>query len=327
MPRVKTALETPDVFGSLGVRLGIGRNRYTIAPGLYGVGSPGSQSPVLVTANYKLTFDTLRRALDGIDAWILVLDTRGINVWCAAGKGTFSTAELVRRVKQTGLERLVAHRRLVLPQLAATGVAGHRVKKHCGFEVVWGPVRAADLKRFLASGDRADDGMRRVTFSLWERLVLIPVEIAEIRKYLLWAGLAVFALSGLGPGWFSVQAVWQRGILLAGACAVGIAAGALAVPLLLPWLPARAFALKGAQTGAVAGLLTLPALWGRANALEILALMVCTTAVGSFLGMNFTGATPFTSPSGVEKEMRRAIPLQTAALVVAAGLWVAGAFV
>jgi hypothetical protein len=43
--------------------------------------------------------------------------------------------------------------------------------------------------------------------------------------------------------------------------------------------------------------------------------------------MNFTGSTPFTSPSGVEKEMRKALPLQAAALLLAMVAWVASAFV
>jgi hypothetical protein len=52
-----------------------------------------------------------------------------------------------------------------------------------------------------------------------------------------------------------------------------------------------------------------------------------TVALSSYLAMNFTGSTPYTSPSGVEKEMRRAIPLQTAAAVLGLIIWVVSAFV
>ena len=326
VPRVRTVLDTADVLAGVKVRCGIGRNRYLVAPGLYCTGTPGENSPVLVTANYKLSFDILRRELSAIDAWILVLDTHGINVWCAAGKGTFSTAEVVRCVKNAGLERLVSHRQLVLPQLAATGVAAHRVKKACGFEIIWGPVRAKDFKRFLASGFDADAGMRQVTFSLWERFVLIPVELAVIPKYLVWVLVAGFILSGIGPGGFSFDGAWYRGLMLAAACAAGIIGGAIAVPLLLPWLPARTFALKGLLTGGISGVMLAAAGWRYANGWELLALLICTGAFSSILAMNFTGATPFTSPSGVEKEMRRAIPWQGAALICAATIWVVSAF-
>ena len=50
--------------------------RYSVAPGLYAVGAPDRESDVLVTANYKLSFDTLRRELKGFNAWVLVLDTK-----------------------------------------------------------------------------------------------------------------------------------------------------------------------------------------------------------------------------------------------------------
>ena len=136
-----------DRLGALKVRLGIGRMAYTVTPGLYALGSPGPASNVFVSANYKLSFDILRGALKGMDAWILVLDTKGINVWCAAGKGTFGTAELAARVKATGLEQYVTHRKLVVPQLGAVGVSAHRVKKESGFSVKYGPVRARDIRR------------------------------------------------------------------------------------------------------------------------------------------------------------------------------------
>ena len=326
VPRVKTVLAAEDYRGMLRVRLGIGRYRYAIAPGLYAVGNPDRDAPVLVTANYKLTFNILRSALKNSDVWILVLDTLGINVWCAAGKGTFSTEEINNRVKSTGLETLVRHRRLILPQLGATGVAAHEVKKESGFEVVWGPVRSADIKSFLLAGMKADSHMRQVTFSFRERLVLIPVEAVLFFKHLVWLCLAAFFLSGISGDIFSIQNAWSRGLALIAACVGGVFAGAVAAPMLLPWLPARPFAVKGALTGACTGVAVVWMLPQAFGGWEILALILCTAVLSSFLAMNFTGATPFTSPSGVEKEMRRAIPLQAAAVLAAVGIWIGAAF-
>ncbi|KJS33706.1 MAG: hypothetical protein VR64_02480 [Desulfatitalea sp. BRH_c12] len=328
VPLIQTALAFRDRLGTIGVRLGLGRSNYKVAPGLYAVGHPDDSAEVLVTANYKLSFDHLRQSLQDIDAWLLVLDTRGINVWCAAGKGTFGTEELVRRIRHTGLSQVVSHRRLILPQLGATGVSALKVKKACGFEVVWGPVRATDLKRFLFAGRSCDASMRRVTFTLVERLVLVPVEITLLGKHLIGALLLIAVLSGIGPHVFSLAAAWQRGIWATAAVVAGIAAGCLLVPALLPWLPARSFALKGLLAGsAVAAVLTIgqwkaPMLTAGA----MLSLGMMTVAVSSFLAMNFTGSTPFTSPSGVEKEMRRYIPLQAGAIFVALVLWIASAF-
>ena len=131
---------------------------YKVDPGLYALGCPDDKSPVLISANYKLSFDTLRSALKGRHLWILVLDTDGVNVWCAAGKGTFSTAELVRRIEFSRLEEVVSHRRLIVPQLAAPGVAAHEVKKLSGFKVTYGPIRAADLPAFIDCGIQGDLG-------------------------------------------------------------------------------------------------------------------------------------------------------------------------
>jgi acetyl-CoA decarbonylase/synthase complex subunit gamma len=100
-------------------RVGAFRMHYTVPPGLYAVGEPTPESDVFVTANYKLSFDILRRELKEMDAWVLVLDTKSINVWCAAGKGTFGTNELVQRISAAKLDKVVSHRRLILPQLGA----------------------------------------------------------------------------------------------------------------------------------------------------------------------------------------------------------------
>ncbi|MEJ2725164.1 MAG: mercury methylation corrinoid protein HgcA, partial [Deltaproteobacteria bacterium] len=132
LPQVSSAHSWRDRLGALKVRWGLGRMHYTVDPGLYALGRPNEMSPVLVTANYKLTFDCLRKALPGLDLWILVLDTKGINVWCAAGKGTFGTVEIVQRIKSTHLDRLVSHREIILPQLSGPGVAPHLVKKLSG---------------------------------------------------------------------------------------------------------------------------------------------------------------------------------------------------
>jgi hypothetical protein len=325
--QVKTGLDTRDRLGTLLARSGLARFHYTVAPGLYAVGLPGPDSPVLVTANYKLTFDRLRTCLKGANAWLLVLNTRGINVWCAAGKGTFGTDEVVRRVRETGLDRVVNHRRLILPQYGATGVCGRKVQKRTGFKVVWGPVRVKDLQRFLDADQCAEPGMRRPTFTLAERAVLIPVEVVQALHKWPWVLLALFLLSGVGSSIFSVSAAWNRGLVLLATVLAGVLAGSALVPAFLPWLPGRAFACKGAVAGIAAG--TIPAAWYGAHAgvLEAAALLLAATAIGSYRGMAFTGCTPYTSPSGVEKEMRRAIPLQAGGAFLAAVLWVLSGFV
>ena len=327
IPKIKTALTTADRLGAVKVRLGLNRNQYKVAPGLYSIGDATETSPVLVTANYKLTFDMLRRELSGLDAWVLVLDTRGINVWCAAGKKTFSTPEVIQRVKQTRLTEVVSHQKLILPQLSATGVSAKQVKRGCGFKVIWGPIRATDIRAFLQSGMRAEKDMRLVSFTLWERMVLIPVELYFLRKYLLWILMASFFLSGIGSGLFSISLAWSRGVIIFTGCLLGIIAGAVAAPIMLPWLPVRAFALKGMITGLVLAVVMLLGLGNTVNLIESITLILLIVTVSSYLAMNFTGSTPYTSPSGVEREMRVAIPIQVGAMLLAIIGWVSAAFI
>jgi hypothetical protein len=326
VPRVHSRIGSRDLLGRWKVRWGIGRDRYRVAPGLYALGAPDGNAPVLVTANYKLTFDAVRRDGTGLDAWILVLDTRGINVWCAAGERTFGTEEVIRRVTEARLSEVVSHRRLILPQLGAPGVAAHEVRKGCGFSVVYGPVRARDIRKFLEGGMKASPAMRRVVFPTMDRLVLTPIEITGLLRPAGWAAVGLFLLAGVGPGIFSLGAAWERGFAAVAALAAGILTGAVVTPVLLPWLPGRAFSVKGGLAGGV--LAACAVMWQRGvlDALSALALLFAMTAVSSFVAMNFTGATPFTSPSGVEKEMRRALPVQAGLTVLAGLLWVGGAF-
>lgn len=129
VPQVATSLQFADRLGSFKARWNIGRINYSIEPGLYAVGTPSPESLALVSASYKMSFDRLRSELAGRFLWILILDTQGINVWCAASKGTFSTAELVHRIGATRLHDVVSHRTLILPQLGAPGVAAHEVPR------------------------------------------------------------------------------------------------------------------------------------------------------------------------------------------------------
>ena len=327
VPQIETCLRPGDLFGRWQMRWGLGRLRYRIAPGLYAIGTPGAEAPVLVTANYKLSFDSLRRELSGLDAWILVLETFGINVWCAAGKGTFGTDEVIRRVRESGLELVVAHRTLILPQLGAPGVAAHQVRRESGFKVLYGPVRAADIPAFLAAGQKATAAMRRVSFTTRERFILTPVELTSMLRPIGWAALLLLLLSLAGPQLLHPAAALGRGLAAIAAGLAGVFAGAVLTPLLLPWLPSRAFAAKGAMTGTALALTGLGCYWEQLGPWNGAALLLALPAVASWCAMNFTGSSTFTSPSGVEKEMRRAIPLQGLAVLIAGVAWIYGGFI
>ncbi len=325
IPLVSTTLSGKDHVGTIQARLGLNRDNYTVSPGLYGVGEPRKDSPVIVTANYKLTFDSVRKELKGIDAWLLVLDTCGINVWCAAGKGTFSTDELVERLEKTLLHNKIEHRKLILPQLGATGVSAQQIKKRTGFRVVYGPVRISDIKEFLRE-EKCDQKLRLVTFTFRERFELIPVEFYLFGKKVWWIFPILFLLSGIGPEIYDLDMVWARGANAAMAIILGGISGAMITPLLLPWIPGRAFAWKGLMSGFLFSIFFILFLGKSIGPFEKMSLICTLIAISSYLAMNFTGSTPYTSPSGVEKEMKIAIPLQAVLLIGGALLWIAAPF-
>lgn len=318
VPRVRTELDDIDRRGALKSRLSNFRMSFTVEPGLYAVGSPNYNSEVILSANYKLSFDHLRRELGGLDVWILVLDTDGINVWCAAGKGSFGTEEIILRIKESGLSFLVSHRRVISPQLGAPGIKAHEVKKGSGFRVHYGPVRAADLRAYIEAGLESTPEMRKVNFPFMERVVLTPMELIPSLKYFPLFVLIVLLAFGLRKeGIIFSDAIiggWPF-VLLGFAAAIS---GSVITPALLPWIPFRGFALKGLLTG-LAITFVLVELAG-IDAFENSMLLRATAyslfpVISSYIALQFTGSTTYTNMSGVNRELRHILPVYLIAVV------------
>jgi hypothetical protein len=329
IPVVPGSLNFKDFLGTAKVRLNVGRMKYSINPGLYAVGKPKKNSPVMVTANYKLTFDALRKELENINAWILVLDTRGINVWCAAGKGTFGTKELVNRIKETGLEKIVNHRKLLVPQLGAVGVSAHEIKKISGFKVIYGPIKAKDIPEFIQAGYKANEKMRSVGFNTWERLVLTPLEFVQGFKYIFILMVVFFILSGLNSSGFALNIMAKSGMLAIIALMTAYITGTILTPLFLPILTAKAFASKGANMVIPVFILMFQFFpdFQTMALVEKISWFFIMAPISSFFAMNFTGASTYTSLSGVKKEMKYAVPLQIISFAIGFVLWMVKRFV
>lgn len=294
-------------------RWGFRREGHLITPGLYALGKPGKESPVFVTANYTLSFDALRSALAGVDGYILVLDTRGINVWCAAGKGTFGTAELIRRIGAAGLADVVSHKKLILPQLGAPGVNAFEVTRRTGFKVEYGPVRAQDIPEYLRTG-QVTASMRQVDFPLRDRIVLIPVELVAA-----FVKVALLTIGGfLAGGWLAALAI-------VAAALTGIAL----FPVLMPYIPTKDYSTRGLLLGLIvaipfaAGELLIGASPDWAAYVSAFALLAGMPAISAYLALNFTGSTPYPSRTGVRKEIYTYIPVMAVMFALGALLMAA----
>ena len=257
--------------------------------GLRTVGDPDRSSPVLLTGNYDLTVRRVLRALRGLDAWLIVADSHGVNVWCAASGGHLGTHQVVTALKVARLESRVVHRQVIVPQLAATGIEAKEVRRRTGWIVRFGPADAKDIPTYLAANHEKTEAMRLVRFGLRDRLEMAAA----------WA--TPISLAAVAIGWRHLGAA----VVLVWALAVAVFLGYDRLPLSER---ARQITTGAAATAVVlivlaaVGALTLgPALAWTAAAIT------CT----GLLTFDFAGSTP-TAPAGLfeDKQLQVVLDLE-----------------
>jgi hypothetical protein len=247
-----------------------------VRPGLYAVGQPTPDSPVLVTGNFDLTVRRLVRAIDGqLDVWLLVADSAGINVWCAAGGGHFTAEKVIAAVKSSHLSEVVHHHALILPQLCANGVDGWRVRKEAGWGVHWGPIRAEDIPAYLIAKRKKTDAMRWSRFPLKARLEMVSATLG-LYGLLLLLPVLIFLRSQFWPIFVSL-------IMLS-----------YFYGLVQPWLPGRDGLLKSIPLAviAVAGLFVYSALWNPLPVPRLFNWSIGLTGLSVLISAEFQGMSP-----------------------------------
>ena len=269
-PRVTIRTLLPDLL------LLFLRIPYKFRTGLYAVGQPDASSPVLVTGNFDLTVRRLVKAIAGrANVWVLVADSAGINVWCAAGGGFFTAEKVIAALKSSHLDKVVNHHALVLPQLCANGVDGWRIREETGWGVHWGPVRAADIPAYLAGRRKKTDEMRWVRFPLKDRLEMVTVMLGFYGLLIL---LPVFI--------FLRHLFWPIGFSLVGLSYFYAVA--------LPWLPGRDGLYKSIPLTMItlAGFLVYNAFGNPMPSLQLFHWLVGLTGLSIFTAAEFQGMSP-----------------------------------
>lgn len=247
-----------------------------VHPGLYVVGQPDPDSPVLITGNFELTVRRLVRAIDNrMDAWVLVVDSVGINVWCAAGGGFFTAEKVIGALRVSDLEAIVGHRALILPQLCANGVDGWRIRQETGWDVNWGPVRAEDIPDYVVSGGVKTDAMRWVRFPIKDRLEMVTVTFG-FYSLLILLPVAIFWRTLFWP------------ILLS---LVGLS---YFYAIVLPWLPGRDGLAKSVPLTLISlvGLLVYIVFWDPLLGQHIFNWVLGLTALSVFTAAELQGMSP-----------------------------------
>jgi NAD-dependent dihydropyrimidine dehydrogenase PreA subunit len=247
--------------------------------GLMKIGNPGRDAPVLITGNYTETVRRLRKALKGENVWLLVANSKGINVWCAAGGGHLTHHDVISAVVTSGAEAKIDNHTLVLPQLGATGIERQKITEATGWTTIWGPARLEDLPSFLRQGHSATPRQRFMRFPLWERL-----EIAAM-----WAipmiiiGILLFAWLG----------GWRVGFIVGAVVCATVFGIFTALPWLrvtgpLRWVSFALFALIGFAFG-------ITSLWisGGASVRDLSLTGVAAVVAMAMLSIDFAGTTPW----------------------------------
>jgi acetyl-CoA decarbonylase/synthase complex subunit gamma len=276
------------------------KHTYAFEPGLYYTGKHyDREAPLLVTSNYFLTVFLIIRRIRRFNARLLVIDTDGINVWCAAGKGKFSNAEILRQLDRYDRNLLTSGQRLsmILPKLGLAGVNLRALRK-AGIKPVIGPIYAKDLPAYLSQPPFKDRNEDRIKFGLQSRLF---TWIPGLVQYLGYSFAAVIVLWGMEQIWgLSVP----LGLMLLTALL------ATAYPILFPLIPGVRFAVKGLWLAAFTstGLGVLAAVRVISLADLIMAVLF-TFATAVFIGLSYTGNSAVSNYSRVRKETAHFLPL------------------
>lgn len=210
-----------------------------VEPGLVKIGKPDRNSPVLITANFELSVRVVRETLEkaGVDAWLVVAATKGTNVWCAAGAGDFTADTVLSSIKTSGIERLVDHRIIYLPQLAAAGINIWDVRERSDWRPRFGPADIADFPAFLRSKKARTDREHRMVKFEWTQRFVMGTNLGFNVSLLLIVPLLIVSIWIPGLWWNTLPLLFILSLMSS---------------LLVFWLPGKIGLQKGLSLGAIA---------------------------------------------------------------------------
>jgi len=121
-----------------------------VSPGIYEIGEPGPDSPLLVTTNFSLTYFSVAGELDGsgVPSWLLITDSQGMSVLTAWAAGNFDAETIAKAAQTFDLEGKVDHRKIIIPGYVAV-ISGELEEEMPGWEILVGPREAVDIPAYL----------------------------------------------------------------------------------------------------------------------------------------------------------------------------------
>jgi acetyl-CoA decarbonylase/synthase complex subunit gamma len=260
---------------------------FTIKPGLYYIGEMDENAPLLVTANNFLTVFLLARRLSDKKVRLLIIDTKGINVWCSAGEGSFSSKDIIEKATNCGLLTEKGKVSMILPKLSFAGVKLEELRKH-GINPIIGPLYAKDVPAFLGQDKLENQIYERVHFGLQSRaFTALPTAIQFFYYFL---GVYVITLGYAPP-----DVIW---------IATGLA---FIYPLLFPWLPGKYFSVKGIYLALLVAIVSTYFHYDSVKVQLLLIFFLFATSI--FIGLSYTGNSAVSNYTSVRKETARFLPV------------------
>jgi len=152
---VMSDLTTEIIFPLLLERLNIftdPQRPMTVTEGIFEIGAPDENSPVLVTTNFALTYFIVSGEIEAskVPSWLLIKDSEGLSVLTAWAAGKFGGDDVGAFVKKSGIMDKVKHTELIIPGYAAA-IAGDVEEELPGWTITVGPREAAHIAGFLKS--------------------------------------------------------------------------------------------------------------------------------------------------------------------------------
>jgi len=276
-------------------------DRVPIEPGIYKSGNPDEKSPILVTANYEFTYIKVMRDLKGLDAWIICVDSNGINVWCAARGNDFGNMQLLEAIEATGIKNITQKKTLLLPQLSAGGVAIPQLPKNSEefpFRVRYGPVWSKSIPQFLDENPgQKPDRMKLAKFKLYHRIRAGITHTSFLFR-------KIFILPLIGLVLLFLILTWFNKLWWIGELSLWIIAANLIVALLFPISRfTRRFIFKGIFFGIINMVLLGGFSYLIHNNLYYALWQLCFYFWITFFSvMSFSGYTMATSPREIQEE-------------------------
>ncbi len=284
------------------------RRTFSIEPGLYFTGKEyDMNTPMIVTCNYHMTVFLVWRKMRRIPVRVLVIDTKGINVWCSAGKGQFNAQEILKQLAKYPKEILTneAKLQLILPKLSLSGVKLSDLRPY-DIDPIIGPIYLEELPAFLTKRPFKNSIDSHYKFDLRDRLfTLIPTFI----QFTVYLGIGAIVLLAIHL-WLNTGIWWQ-------VIPIGLTITTIYI-LMFPWLPTKSFAKKGISLFFILSALFVAILnhYGIHRVLDWVFYVSFTVGASLFFSLYYTGNSGVSNYSEVRRETIIYLPISVFILLI-----------